>query len=158
MRHPPYENKEAAFLSHVKIAGPDECWEWQGNLSRFGYGRIGGIRFGLDCDSIQAHRLSFFLFKCELPPAVLHECDNRRCVNPNHLFKGTKGINNTDRKQKGRNADRRGIKNTNAILDEEKVRQIRSAKGTGREIALRFQVSEGTVSMVRSRKIWTHVV
>jgi hypothetical protein len=75
--------------SKVKIA-PNGCWEWQGAINAEGYGGLG--RAG------KAHRASYEAFIGPIPPGlwVLHNCDNRCCVNPDHLYVGTAKDNRKD--------------------------------------------------------------
>lgn len=72
------------------------CWEWIRSPQK-GYGTI-----AVDGTMIQTHRFSWELHNGNIPKGmcVLHKCDNRLCVNPNHLFLGTRGDNNRDREQK----------------------------------------------------------
>lgn len=88
----------AAFNAKAKRTGG--CWEWQGTPNGHGYGRASiGARH-----TMFAHRLSYLLFVGPLDDAacVLHHCDNRICVRPDHLFKGDRGDNARDMSAKGR--------------------------------------------------------
>lgn len=101
MSRPPRPPEER-FWKKVDVRGADECWEWQGFVAPNGYGRFDG---GL------AHRFSWVLANGAIPEAndyspfgylILHKCDNRSCVNPNHLFLGTQQDNIQDQVAKGR--------------------------------------------------------
>ena len=87
------------FWNKVAIAGPNDCWEWQASFHTTGYGQI---RF--NHKKWTAHRVSWILINGEIPDAlcVLHKCDNRKCVNPKHLFLGTNYDNMKDKTNKGR--------------------------------------------------------
>jgi len=85
-------------LLKLSVQNPNGYLEWTGLLNN-GYGviKIEGRRIG-------AHIISWIEAGGEINEnqCVLHKCDNRKCINPYHLFIGTKGDNNTDRHNKGR--------------------------------------------------------
>ena len=85
---------------HTKyVVAENGCWEWIGSLFSGGYGRY-------QCDGrpMNAHRAAYMLLikKNIGNYYVLHRCDNRKCVNPSHLFLGTAKDNAVDRDKKGR--------------------------------------------------------
>jgi hypothetical protein len=93
-------NDKERFLNKVKVGDSEECWEWQAS-KRSGYGA-----FKYSGRVMGAHVVSWELFNKEKVPVgmcVCHKCDNPPCVNPNHLFLGTKKDNAIDMVSKGRN-------------------------------------------------------
>jgi hypothetical protein len=132
----------------------NSCWEWIGTLHVTGYGIIKNNR-----KHILSHILSWELHKGERNGlCVLHKCDNRKCVNPEHLFLGTRIDNNRDRDLKGRGP--RGERNWPAKLKSEDIPKIRQMYAEGylqTEIAKQFGVSQGAISGVVNRTTWSHI-
>ncbi len=127
------------------------CWEWKGSLNTGGYGKF---------KSDAASKWSYIFYRGTIPKGqqVCHTCDNRRCVNPDHLFLGTIGDNMRDRTSKNRQC--KGSQIASSILTEEIVLEIRKMRINGNEyqiIADHFKISWDLVRKVCKNTVWKHV-
>ncbi|MGJ8660688.1 MAG: HNH endonuclease signature motif containing protein [Bacteroidota bacterium] len=132
------------------------CWLWLNFLDKDGYGfiRDNGIRH-------RAHRYSFLKHKGEIPKdnVVCHKCDNPTCVNPDHLFIGTKKDNTQDMLKKGRNGKTgaRGEMNPNTKLKENDIINIVKSNFSNTKLSRIYDVSMSTIARIKTRQVWAHV-
>jgi len=110
---------------------------------------------------VSCHRVAWKLYHGEIPIGlhVLHKCDVRNCVNPDHLFLGTNKDNAIDCAVKGRRSQ--GTQHFRAKLNPTKVRTIRRMFRSGKflkiEIARHFEVAVGTIRAVLDGITWKHI-
>lgn len=118
------------------------CWNWLGSLVD-GYGQIKSGR-----TSFKVHRLSWILYRGEIPKGmnVLHTCDNRKCINPSHLFIGTILDNSIDAAKKCR------LRNGFPLCDVPKIRALNRIGLKQTHIARLLGVSQGHVSKIVNKK------
>ena len=158
-----------------KVRKTSTCWIWTASKRDKGYGAFSYTKDGKMVQD-RAHRYSWEIHRRSIPEGlcVLHNCpggDNPSCVNPAHLFLGTKGQNNEDMVRKGRyNKARtpvadgskyeRGEQHHGATLTAEIVRAIRSARESGQSfgfLSKQYGLSIGHVFRIVTRKAWAHV-
>lgn len=150
------KNRVTSFWNRVVVRGKDDCWIWTGGLAT-GYGVM-----RIHCKNVGAHRYSWMLHNNEstIPKGlwILHKCDNRKCVNPKHLYCGTPSDNMSDRE-----ARIQWEKNTNGLikLNPDKVREIRSLYKSEEcnivDLAKRFGVSGDHIVRVANHIAWASV-
>lgn len=146
------------LLARVDIDNCSGCWNWTGTGSADGYGQlaIGGR-------TQRAHRLSYSFHFGPIPKGmhVCHRCDNRRCLNPDHLFLGTNADNMADKVSKGRQSctgGRKGASHTLAKLTDGDIVAIRAATGISqRKLAKQYGVSQVNICFIRSGRAWKHI-
>lgn len=94
------------FWDRVNISDEvDGCWEWSGRLTTAGYGFVRVVVGRNKRKQIFSHRVSYEMVYGPIEPQslfVLHKCDNRKCVRPDHLFLGTQLDNVRDAISKNR--------------------------------------------------------
>jgi len=91
---PPFER----LLSNYTLDPKTMCWVWDGSVMNSGYGQIKA--FG---KMVSTHRYSYELHKGEIRDGlhVLHLCDNKLCINPDHLHLGTHSDNLAEASERG---------------------------------------------------------
>lgn len=145
-----------AALFWPRVEKTESCWLWTASRNAMGYGQF---RVGSKTDRSSrcalAHRVAWELVNGAVPAGlcVLHRCDNPRCVNPAHLFLGTRTDNSRDKVAKGRQRSGRlpGERNPAAKLTAESVAAVRARASRGESgvaLAREFGVSPTTVSRV----------
>lgn len=139
--------EERFFSRFIKL--DNGCWQWRAHTDKDGYGVLPGDR-----KNTRAHRLSYELHNGPIPDELIvcHHCDNPGCVNPDHLFIGTKKDNAQDALKKRRHYV--GEKNGRSKLTEENVKEILHSSLNGQQLANKFDVTRHTVNNVRRGKTW----
>ncbi len=147
-----YKKLIGKLLDLIERNKGEECIVWDRRVNWNGYGVVGHSL---------AHRLAYSLCVGEIPDGiqVLHRCDNRPCINPDHLFLGTHLDNIADKVAKGRQT--KGEDVAGRKLTEGDVRSIRETHSkcekSQKDIAAEFGVSQMTISEIVRRKKWKHI-
>lgn len=145
------------FWNKVNCSG--ECWLWTAAQDSHGYGLFRAVHKE---SMVLAHRHVWKITFGEIPKGicVLHKCDTPLCVNPDHLFLGTKLDNARDRDAKGRLNDRSGENHPRATLTRSDVEEIRAIampvckRGTKADLGRKFGVSIQQISAIVLGKAW----
>ena len=128
------------------------CWEWEGGLNDSGYGKL---RIG-DKDTV-AHRVSYTEYIGEIPKGmyVLHNCDNRKCNNPEHLFLGTHQDNMDDMVNKNRQAQGEDVCTAKLTNNEVKYMKMLFKRGVMcKVVAAMFGITLNYASKIKCGRGW----
>ena len=151
-----YTDEFRAWFATMYTPVPQGCWIWKASCVGAGYGQL-TLSHG---KRGAAHRVSYELHKGEITEGqyVCHTCDNRRCVNPEHLFLGTQRQNLADMVAKGRSP--RGVGNGASKLTEQQVTIIFARLRAGvpqNLIAKEFGVADSQISRIKLGREWSHL-
>jgi len=140
------------FWEKVDVRRPDECWFWLASKDQYGYGQI-----SIDGNIRRATHVLFYLRHNYWPPKgkqANHTCDNPPCMNPRHLYLGTKKSNTRDMMQRKRNRTFRGEHNGRSKLTEKQVQEIRVGLQFQNKLAEKYGVAPSTISRIKAGKRW----
>lgn len=114
LKRPPAQKK----IKENILIDENGCWNWKGKIHPSGY---------VDLYGSKAHRVSYEAFVDKIPDGklVLHKCDNRKCVNPEHLYIGTHKDNVRDMIDRKRQRFHQGEDHQNSIFTNDQIRKIR---------------------------------
>ncbi len=123
------------------VREPSGCWRWILSIGSHGYGQASTRKQRVTT----AHRVAYEAFIGPIPPGMLvqHSCDNKQCVNPEHLSLGTDATNAEDKRRKGRAAKK--LSPTDRALIP---LMYSTGTWTQRELAARFGVTQRAIWMV----------
>lgn len=129
------------------------CWMWLLSCGSHGYGNaFDGLTV------VVAHRLSYEAFKGSIPPGMLvqHSCDNKWCVNPDHLSLGTDKTNSDDKHRKGRaNLDIRVFRpRADRKLTDEQAAEVRSSSVAQRALAAQYGVTQRVIGAIKAGRTY----
>lgn len=135
------------------------CILWEGLKNSKGYGKVW---YPKTKKLILLHRLICFKVTEDieiLNKVVLHSCDIRNCINPDHLSMGTQKQNIRDAVKRGR-MSKRGVLSNRTSLTEQDIRDIRRLHSEGvmqKDLALKYKMRPNSISCIISKTNWSHI-
>ena len=153
-----YTDKDIArFWSRVdKTDDVNSCWEWTAAKINAGYGQV-----SLNGTTVLAHRFAWVLHFGDIPEGlcVLHKCDNRGCVRPDHLWLGTKADNQRDMVDKGRSARLQGEDHGRSKLTEAQAILIKNTYPAASQYLLAdvYGIDQSQISRIINGDNWRHL-
>lgn len=119
LKYKPTKDYTQSKMEFIEIVTESGCWIFMGQIDLLGYGYVRIKR-----KRQAAHRYFYEYYNGAIPKGllVLHKCDVRCCVNPNHLWLGTQSDNMYDMYRKGRRSNS-GNKNPNSKLHPNKFKE-----------------------------------
>jgi hypothetical protein len=139
------------------------CWRWCGRKTTNGYAQV-----WVNYKMIQAHRYSYALHNpygitlddmegCD----CCHECDNRECCNPDHLFLGERQDNVDDMCEKKRQVTLKGEQSGRAKLNQAQIIEIRNRykneQISQKKLGIEYGVVARTIGQIINNERWKHI-
>lgn len=142
------------FKDRCTVNEATGCHEWTRHLNPGGYGTLKHKR-----KQQMAHRAAWEFWRGPIPAGMIvcHRCDNRRCINPDHLFIGTTQDNVDDKMAKGRFRPCRGERSGTSKLTESEIMAIRLDNRPQSTIAADYGISQSNVSIIKQGKTWAEI-
>ena len=168
--------KDDSFNKNYEVDPNTGCWDWQASKTKDGYGQLFHHYYNIRLKEIRkctaAHRYSWRIHFGPVPPEleVGHRCDNRGCVNPDHLWLATHKENIWDSINKGRWNESHtrgwfqdGVSRPNMwgrAFTPDEIRDIRRMGDAGytiREIQVTYPGSKTAIANIRLRYTYQNV-
>lgn len=151
------EEKKKILMMKISSNEQNNCWEWQGQITKIGYGSLrweGKMQL--------AHRVFYKVYVGAIieKKQINHSCHNRKCVNPDHLYLGDQFDNMKDMKKAGRDNYPKGSKHFKAKLTEEQVLLIRKRIDQGEtaaSVSKNLKIARSTIYNIKAKNTWRHV-
>lgn len=150
MRKPPI-SKPRPITYIVTEKGCHEC-------TSHAPGKDGYCSISIDNKKYKIHRHIFKQTHGSIPMGLVirHTCDNKICINPDHLKVGTIAENINDAVERG--LVPKGSSKVNSKLTEDDVRYMRSSGISAWHLAKIYPVNKSTIIDILKRKSWKHVI
>jgi hypothetical protein len=149
------------FNKHFVKGTEEECWNWLGTGSTYGYF---SVKINGKWRDRGAHRIALYI-KLNYDIKFLfsnlhagHTCGNKKCVNPNHLEPQT-SVENIDERDKrlGNSCHAKGEKNHSKLTNEQVIEIRNSVGNTHQKLADKYNIATSAITNIINRKSWKHI-